>query len=460
MCMNIVDLLNQHSEKKFAFPALKNPNCSYEDILQTMRELKEVPFYHNSLDEEYMSVIQQHADQGMNFCLHLLEKRKLPIPQTNTDELNRYFLQAIIALQKKDWQEAIRSLFIYDSYDEVIFSLYKYLYFYRGLAWYGLQEYEKADEDFRRYISANYQDEMAHFYRGNALFFLGKYQEVIDEYIKVLNKHANFQEVINNTLLLERILINPNEQDEIRLNWQDNPFLKTLAIPENIDIWTIPIFINNFNRLGSLKRLVGWLTSAGYKNIYILDNNSSYQQLLEYYKQLEKNSSAVQVLRLGKNIGHTAIWDSGILEKLAVEEPYVYTDSDVVPIDECPEDFLHHLVDILRRYPLLKKVGLGLRIDGITCKNAEEIIAREKRYYMHEIEPELYFGAVDTTFALYRNYRHYHLGVAARTTGNWMAWHLPWHYDYSNLPPDELYYAQHANASASLLAALKKKVNN
>ena len=453
--MNIVDLLNQYSDKKFSFPALKNPDCNQAELLQTMSELKEVPFYQNSVDEEYLSAIQELADREIDICLQLFEKRNLPIPQTNTDELNRYFLRAIIALQNRDWREALRSLLIYDSYGESIFALCTYLYFYRGLAWYGLQEYEKAEEDFCRYISANNQDEIAHFCRGNALFFLGRYQEVIDEYLIAVGKRANFQEIINNTLLLECILINPNAQEKIRLNWQDNPFFKTLAIPENIDIWTIPIFINNFNRLGSLKRLVEWLMSAGYRNIYILDNNSSYPPLLEYYTQLERKNSDVQVLRLEKNIGHTAIWDSGILEQLGVEDPYVYTDSDVVPIDECPKDFLQHFIDILRRYPLLKKVGLGLRTDGITCRNAEELIAQEQRYYMHEIEPELYFGAVDTTFALYRNYRHYHWGVAARTTGIWMAWHLPWHYDYSNLPPDELYYAQHANASASLLAALK-----
>lgn len=454
--MDIGDLLNEYSEKQFTFPALKNPECSPVEIVQTMDELKEVPFYQRSDTLSAGETIRQLANQGMAYCISLLEKRGLPVPQANTDDLNRYFLRTIIALQNKDWQEALRSLLIYDSYSDVIFSTYLYLYYYRGLAWYGLQEYEKAEADFRHYLSSVPQDETAHFYRGNALFFLGRYQEMADEYIAALQRHACFPEITDNTAILENLLNHSSDRKE-NFVWQDSPFAKTLALPENPDIWNIPIFINNFNRLGCLKKLVEWLTEAGYRNIYILDNDSTYPPLLEYYRQLEKRGTAVQIMRLGQNLGFAALWESGILESLSVESPYVYTDSDVVPVEECPKDFLQRLVDILRRYPLLKKVGLGLKLDGITCKNAEEIIARERRYYIHEMEPELYFGAVDTTFALYRNYRHYHLCVAARTTGNLMAWHLPWHYDYGNLPPDEQYYAQHANASASLIAALKKK---
>lgn len=457
--MNIGELLNQYSEKKFSFPALNNPDCSQKDIIQTMDDLKEVPYYQRCDALISRDVIQQLVQQGMEVCIRMLEERKLSIPQTSTDALNRYFLRTIIALQNKDWQEALRSLLIYDSYSEFIFSTYRYLYYYRGLAWYGMQDYEKAEKDFRIYISSVPQDETAHFYRGNALFFLGRYQETVDEYIDALDRYPGFQEIADNTVILEKYLGGSSSfrQANKEPGWHDSPFEKTLAIPDVVDIWTIPIFINNFNRLECLKKLVEWLTDAGYRNIYVLDNNSTYSPLLEYYEQLDRQGSAVQVIRLKKNLGFTALWDSGILDRLSVASPYVYTDSDVVPVTQCPKNFLQQLMDILRRYPLLKKVGLGLKLDGITCDDAETIIAREQRYYIHEMEQNLYFGPVDTTFALYRNYRHYHLCVSARTTGNLMAWHLPWHYDYRNLPPDELYYAQHANASASLLADLKKK---
>ena len=454
--MKIEDRLNRYAGKPFLFSALKNPLCSSEEILQTIAELKEVPFYPSSNDGPLLADIQQLVDQAVSYCVQMLIERNISF-NTSLDELNRYFLRALLAMQHGDYQEALRSLLVYESYSEVIFPSYPHLYCYRGLAWYGLHEYARAIEDFSSYLSACPQDEVAYFYRGNARFFLGKFQDALDDYIVALQKHANFPEVIANAAILEKSLSGETVLlQSYDAGWQDNLLEQTLALPVDIDIWTIPIFINNFNRLGCLQRLVDWLVEAGYKKIYVLDNDSSYPPLLAYYHQLDENSPAVQVVRLGKNFGHTALWDSGILEHMSVESPYVYTDSDVVPIDNCPQDFLRQLLVILQRYPFLKKVGLGLKTDGITCSNATEILAQERRFYMHEMESDLYFGAVDTTFALYRNYRHYHLYVSARTTGDLMAWHLPWHYAYDDLPPDELYYIRHANASASLIASLKK----
>ncbi|BAL84159.1 hypothetical protein SELR_24510 [Selenomonas ruminantium subsp. lactilytica TAM6421] len=454
--MNTGDILNKYSEKCFLFAALKNPLCSSEEILQTISELKEVPFYQSSEAGQLLAEIQQLANQAVNSCVQMLIERGIS-PNTSQDELNRYFLHALRALQCGDYQGALRNLLIYDSYSEIIFPSYPHLYCYRGLAWYGLREYAKATSDFSSYLAVFPQDEIAHFYRGNALFFLGKLQEALDDYIVALQQHANFSEVIANAAILERSLAGDKKMlQQYDVGWQDSPWERTLALPKGMNFWSIPIFINNFNRLGCLQRLVEWLVNAGYKKIYILDNDSSYPPLLKYYCQLDENCPAVQVVRLKKNFGHTALWDSGILESMSVESSYVYTDSDVVPVDDCPKDFLRQLLAILQRYPLLKKVGLGLKTEGITCSNAAEILAQEQRYYLHKIEPDLYFGAVDTTFALYRNYRHYHLYVSARTTGDLMAWHLPWHYDYDNLPPDEIYYVNHANASASLVASLKK----
>ena len=40
----------------------------------------------------------------------------------------------------------------------------------------------------------------------------------------------------------------------------------------------VPIVINNFNRLDSLKRLIAGLESRGYRNIHIIDKTTSYQK--------------------------------------------------------------------------------------------------------------------------------------------------------------------------------------
>ena len=65
----------------------------------------------------------------------------------------------------------------------------------------------------------------------------------------------------------------------------------------------IPIIINNRNRVTFLKQLVDWLIKAGYSNIIILDNDSKYEPLIEYYKQTK-----ARVIYLKSNL---VIWPYG-----------------------------------------------------------------------------------------------------------------------------------------------------
>lgn len=201
----------------------------------------------------------------------------------------------------------------------------------------------------------------------------------------------------------------------------------------------IPIIINNYNRLSFLKSLVNSLTVRGYKNIYILDNNSSYPPLLEYYKNCPYN-----VVMLGKNIGYKALWESGIFDKFK-DSYYVYTDSDMEIDEGCPDDFMQHFVDLLKKYPFSQKVGFGLRIDDLPDHfvNKDKVIAHESSFWEKEIEPGLFKAAIDTTFALYRPYCK---GVASiyqevyRTGGAYLIRHLPWYADSGNLTEEEQYY--------------------
>lgn len=319
-----------------------------------------------------------------------------------------------------------------------------------------MHEYDKAQADLVAYLMVNSDDELGFFQLGNVYIRQNNIESALDAYTEALKLRSNFDEILFNANIIdEKITAQGSSLGGAEWPIMDSPFTVTLKIADSLDIWDIPIFINNFNRLGCLQKLVDWLLRAGYRRIFILDNDSSYGPLLQYYDQLEKQEKTVRVLRLGRNMGHKALWDSGILEKLNIEGPYVYTDSDVVPGEQCPDDVLLHLLKIMRKYPFLKKVGLGLITDDITFFDSEKIRSQEKNFYLHKMENNLYFGPVDTTFALYRNYRHYNIHVSARTTGVFMARHLPWYYDYNYLPEDEQYYAKYANTSAGLIASLK-----
>ena len=203
----------------------------------------------------------------------------------------------------------------------------------------------------------------------------------------------------------------------------------------------IPVIINNFNRLTTLKALINSLEIRGYSNIFIIDNASTYAPLLEYYKNCK-----YKVYRLEKNLGHKALWRSGI-HKLFYKDPFVYTDSDVLPGDNCPDNFLEELLNILKRYRFASKAGLALKIDNLPdhFDQKESVIEWEKRHWEFEIERDLYRAPIDTTFALYRPYvransNWYTLNL--RLAGEFTSRHLPWYNNSSNLTQEERFYIE------------------
>ena len=201
----------------------------------------------------------------------------------------------------------------------------------------------------------------------------------------------------------------------------------------------IPIIINNYNRLSYLKQLVGSLTARGYNNIYIIDNNSSYAPLLEYYK-----TTPYTVFRLDRNVGYLALWQTGIFKKFS-RSYYVYTDSDMCIDEGCPDNFMQHFLELHKKYKMAQKVGFGLRIDDLPdCfKNKGKVIDHESRFWSHQMEKGVYKAEIDTTFALYKPFCGgkadlYH--QTFRTGFPYVIKHLPWYEDSGNLSEEEIYY--------------------
>ena len=79
------------------------------------------------------------------------------------------------------------------------------------------------------------------------------------------------------------------------------------------DARQIPIIINSFNRLTTLKQLISSLEQRGLTNIYILDNNSTYPPLLEWLKK-----SPYEVIHLPGNLGFKALWRPSLHERDSV----------------------------------------------------------------------------------------------------------------------------------------------
>lgn len=153
-----------------------------------------------------------------------------------------------------------------------------------------------------------------------------------------------------------------------------------------------PVFINARDRASVLKRLVAWLERAGHERITILDNDSTYPESVEYL-----DASPHEVVRLGENLGSRALWLSG----RAPDEPYIYTDPDIIPIEDCPLDAVERFKHLLDRYPY-PKVGFGLYLDDLPADFRYRSWETGPQIQGTLIEPGARHSLIDTTFALYR----------------------------------------------------------
>lgn len=208
------------------------------------------------------------------------------------------------------------------------------------------------------------------------------------------------------------------------------------------DYRTIPIVINNRNRLTFLRQLIEALEKRAYSNIIILDNQSSWPPLLDYYRQINH-----RVVYLNANLGYNALEKIPLYRELR-KGYFVYTDSDIVPAEHCPDDFLLRFLRLLQEHDEIQKVGFSLKIDDLPDHFADKqkIISWEKDYFESSFNDEAYEAPIDTTFALHRPYAlistvgGYRM---LRTAAPLEAKHMPWYNDSSQLSDEELFYLDH-----------------
>ncbi len=207
-----------------------------------------------------------------------------------------------------------------------------------------------------------------------------------------------------------------------------------------MDVNKIPIIINTFNRVTCLKALVNFLEKTIPNDIIFLDNNSTYEPLLEYF-ELKPH----EVIHLDKNLGHQALWTSKLIDRFN-KSYYVLTDPDVVPVKECPMSFMQYFYNLMQEHPEYKKVGFGLKIDDLPDYNPHKnsIISWESQYWVTKVTDNVHGitwrAPIDTTFALFHPTQPGAWGWAIRTDYPYIARHTDWYINPSNLTEEELYY--------------------
>jgi hypothetical protein len=231
------------------------------------------------------------------------------------------------------------------------------------------------------------------------------------------------------------------------------------------DYKDIQIIINSRDRLTCLQALIDWLLNSGYTNLNVLDNDSAYPPLLEYYENIR--SEGVRVYKTGKNLLSKALWSWTEAWKV-VTPPFIYTDPDVVPTEDCPEDLAAFLVDAAAYLGNPYKVGPALKIDDIPdhYSQAPKVRKWEGEHFWDEIckfqDVPIYRAAIDTTFALYTApFRPFQIS-GVRVGEPYVFRHLPWYTDSQRPTEEEIFYekrVQHGTHSWGLDRCYSGAVN-
>lgn len=225
---------------------------------------------------------------------------------------------------------------------------------------------------------------------------------------------------------------------------------------ENQDFYNIPIFIISYNRKETLKMCVERFQKDGYRKLIILDNASTDEATIEYLKGLSCN-----VVFLKKNYGHHVLWDCGLFNDIIQNNYYVLTDPDVLPLEECPSDYVKQFYHILEHYPRKTKVGFALKLEDLpeNYKYKYDIIRFESFYWEKRLRYQfpIYDAPIDTTFALYKPgegaiKENFYNGI--RTGYPYVARHLGW---YVNNFSQADYYS---NSVSQISTSLSEKAIN
>lgn len=190
--------------------------------------------------------------------------------------------------------------------------------------------------------------------------------------------------------------------------------------------------------------------------LFIIDNNSTYPPLLDWYKTCGYN-----LIQLNKNGKNRAAWDEKILEKYKNSfNYYVVSDSDL-DLNNVPLDVLTILQNGLNKHKIYK-AGLSIQIDDIPKNTITKGCAEyEKKYWLNSLDDHFYLAKVSTTFALYQFKeitKKWSLD-AIRSKPPYTCKHIPWYITSNNITNEDIYYLKHLEYWTHWTTKIKSKLN-
>ena len=205
----------------------------------------------------------------------------------------------------------------------------------------------------------------------------------------------------------------------------------------------VPVIINNRNLLTWPKAMVRDLSKwKGIGDIYIVDNGSTYEPLLEWYA-----TKPCEVISLGVNAGHQAPWLCGLVQKLG-EPYYAVTDPDL-DLSKTSKQTIVRCVEWLQEFPFVGKVGLSLRWDDVSPRSSYythvNTYEAQRQKSSRIVKAAKVDVAIDTTFAVYNRQDYFIGGVSLLESAR----HIPWYYSEKERKADKEFSQYLASASAA-----------
>jgi hypothetical protein len=180
----------------------------------------------------------------------------------------------------------------------------------------------------------------------------------------------------------------------------------------------------------------------GNADITIIDNASTYEPLINWYKEVEND---IKIIRHDTNRGPWVFFH-GRISSTINSEYYVYSDADLEVNPNMPYNWQEIMVDYIKKYN--RKASLVLRIDDIPnhyeFKNT--ILDHQNICWGKTDEANVYLAVTDMTFTLDQKNKGYRY-ESVRIGGDFAARHIPWYIDFNNISPEELYYLEHINTN-------------
>ena len=274
---------------------------------------------------------------------------------------------------------------------------------------------------------------------------------------------VNYDKNRNSTWLQNKYrgLKNKLHKKKRHVLWEIHTWVHSIELDESkLPSDAIPVLINNFNRVQLLKEQIEWLLSLDDKvSIIIVDNDSTYPPLLDYYAAIDH--PLVQVVRLGFNS-----WRKGVeyigCKKLKKFDRYIITDSDLLPYPTTPKDIVGHISKLLDKYPEYNHIGASLEIEDIPDKNPlkNQILRFESDYWLPKatlLNNEVFVAKIDSTFAMYRNTSKVLITEPAlRTNRPYTIKHIDWYLAPQEFSEEYIYYLKSCKSFATWATQLKK----